>query len=109
LLVRQGRLAEAASWGGTWVTQNGPTAEVWNALGQAYGGLGRVAEAEALFTKALELEPDRPQYAANRVTALRLLSRTTEAVKWGGEWQTHHVPDEQFRLALDRVETEGQF
>ena len=54
-------------------------ADFWNALGTAYGGGGRMAEAERAFAEAAARDSANAMYRYNRALALQQLGRRHEA------------------------------
>jgi chemotaxis protein methyltransferase WspC len=78
-LADQGRLAEARAAGERLLREQGPGAEVFCLLGTIRGANGDSAAADALYRKALYLEPSHPESLAHLALLLEARGRGEQA------------------------------
>jgi tetratricopeptide (TPR) repeat protein len=79
-LFNQGRLQETLTQGEALLAQFPDTPFLLNLLGATSMAMGRAADADAHFEKALQLKPDYAVAYRNRAKALSVLARHDEAV-----------------------------
>lgn len=79
-LTGQGRTAEAVQLLGRLAAAHDGNAEVWFALGQAYGMLNRDAEAEAAFRRAAQLQPGSRDAQLNLALSLVYQGKMRESI-----------------------------
>jgi tetratricopeptide (TPR) repeat protein len=77
--LARGEVADAYWWAREAVRQAPGFASAWNTLGVVYLRHGEPAQAERVFARVLEREPDNAQALSNRAQALARLGRTDEA------------------------------
>jgi len=76
----QGRWNDAATAMRAAVDRDPSRADFWNALGTAYGGGGRMAEAERAFAEAAARDTSNGRFRYNHALALQQLGRRDEAL-----------------------------
>ncbi len=76
----QGRWNDAAAARRAAVDRDASRADFWNALGTAYGGGRRMAEAERAFAEAAARDPGTALFRYNHALALRQLGRREQAL-----------------------------
>lgn len=72
---------------------------LYNAMGNAYGGMHEYEKAVDCFNRAIAIDPTQARYYANRAIALRHLGKRAEAQK-DLEFVLRCVPNLQWALAL---------
>lgn len=84
------RRTEALGFARYWIGRHSESAWGWRYLAEQYGACDQPLAELAALTEACRLRPDDPDLADVRVSSLRRLQRSREALEYGRNWIEQH-------------------